>query len=60
MATQAGGAQQAGAGVVTLARGGALSGRWSLDPQASRVEFRPAFLADDHRARLVRARVPSP
>jgi polyisoprenoid-binding protein YceI len=40
MTTEAGGVQQAGAAVVALTRDGALAGRWRLDPQASRVEFR--------------------
>jgi len=42
MTTEAGGpwAQPVGGDVVALAREGALAGRWTLDPGASRVEFR--------------------
>jgi polyisoprenoid-binding protein YceI len=39
MTTQAGGIQP-GAEAAALARDGALAGRWTLDPQASRAEFR--------------------
>lgn len=40
MTTEARDPQQPGAGVVTLARDGRMAGRWKLDPQGSRVEFR--------------------
>ena len=40
MTTEAGRISQAGAEVAALARNGALAGRWTLDPQASRAEFR--------------------
>ena len=40
MAAEAGGVAQAGADVAALVRDGALTGRWVLDPRASRVEFR--------------------
>ncbi|MGE5286210.1 MAG: YceI family protein [Micromonosporaceae bacterium] len=38
--TQADGPGQAGEDVTALARDGGLAGRWTLDPQASSVEFR--------------------
>jgi polyisoprenoid-binding protein YceI len=40
MTAEAGGVAQAGTDVEALVREGALVGRWLLDPQASRVEFR--------------------
>ena len=40
MTAEAGGVAQAGTDVEVLVREGALVGRWLLDPQASRVEFR--------------------
>ena len=40
MAAEAGRAAQAGTDVEVLVRDGALTGRWVLDPRASRVEFR--------------------
>lgn len=39
MATQTGGSARPGADAAALARNGALAGRWTLDPQASRAEF---------------------
>jgi polyisoprenoid-binding protein YceI len=40
MAAEAGRAAQAGTDVPALVRDGVLTGRWVLDPRASRVEFR--------------------
>ena len=40
MTTQAHEPSRPGAGIVRLARDGALAGRWTLDPQQSRAEFR--------------------
>ena len=40
MTTGAGGAAGPGTGINELARDGALVGQWTLDPQASHVEFR--------------------